>query len=277
MSRRRAPLALLGLAVGSGVALAALFAFGGEQETAATANTTATTTTAPTTWWVDEDEVPLGPAVMVVDGLAVEGDEAVLTFALFDINPLAPGRLRDADWLTTVPLQRLTEEAAVAPQAWTLLTTAGEIPGTTFGPRSRTARFPLPGGALPEVLGLRLDRYWMRIPYAYEVALPSGATLGLDTGYAVTVSRLIEQADSTIVQVDVTAGGGFSTTTDPGTLLLAVLGEGWSFASGRTATGLQLVHGSGPLPDPILFAARSAYWVPFDRPIDIDAEVLRLG
>ena len=62
----------------------------------------------------------------------------------------------------------------MAPEAWTLITAAGEIPGTTSGPRARTARFSLPGGVLPEVLGLRLDRYWIRLPYAYEVGVPLG-------------------------------------------------------------------------------------------------------
>jgi hypothetical protein len=38
-----------------------------------------------------------------------------------------------------------------------------------------------------------------------------------------------------------------------------------------------LVHEAGPLPDPIRFTARSACWVPFDRPVEIGPEVLRLG
>jgi hypothetical protein len=214
---------------------------------------------------------------MVIEGLVVEGEEAVLSFDLFDIAPVVPGSLREPDWLTDVPLQRLAEEAAVAPAEWTLITAAGEIPGTTSSARSRTARFPLEGGVLPEVLGLRLDRYWMRIPYAYQVELPSNRPVVLDEGYTLALSRLIEQTNSTIVQVDISSPGGFATTTDPGTLLIGVLGEGWAFTSGRTATGVQLVHEAGPVPDPILFAARGAYWVPFDRPVEIDVEVLRLG
>ena len=71
--------------------------------------------------------------------------------------------------------------------------------------------------------------------------------------------------------------GGFAGPTDPGAVLLAVLGEGWSFTSGRTTTGLQLGHDATPLPDPIRLIARSAYWVPFDRPVAIDAGALRLG
>ncbi|MFH1330454.1 MAG: hypothetical protein ABIJ48_07385 [Actinomycetota bacterium] len=276
MTRRRVALIVAGIAVGSGVALATLLAFGGEEETPATASTT-TTTTVPAAWWVDEDEIPLGPAVLVIDGLVVEDDEAVLHFTIHDINPVGPGRLSESNWLTDVPLQRLAEEAAVAPEAWTLITAAGEIPGTTGSPRARTARFPLPRGILPEVIGLRLNRYWMRVPYAYEIALPSNAIVGLDEGYSLVVGGIIEQPNSKIVQLDIVTPGGFATSSDPGALLVGVLGEGWSFTSGRTTSGLQLVHDATPLPDPIRFVARSAYWVPFDRPVEIDAGALRLG
>lgn len=263
--------------MGGGVALGALLAFGGEEQANITATTTTTAPEAPPVTWVAEGEVALGPSVMVVEGLTVDDGEAVLSYALFDLNPVGPGRLRDPDGLTTVPLQRLAEEAAVAPEAWTLITAGGEIQGTTSGPRSRTARFPLPGGVLPEVLGLRLDRYWIRLPYSYEIGVPAEATAAVDEGYSLSIGRVIEQTDSTIVQVDLAILGGFAHGGDPGALLLSALGEGWTFTSGRTSTGLQLVHESGPLPDPIPFTARSAYWVPFDRPIEIDPGVLRLG
>ena len=127
------------------------------------------------------------------------------------------------------------------------------------------------------MLGLRLDRYWMRVPYAYAIGLPSNAVVGLDEGYTLAVGGIIEQTNSKIVQLDIVTPGGFANPTDPGAVLLAVLGEGWSFTSGRTTTGLQLVHDATPLPDPIRLVARSAYWVPFDRPVEIHAGALRLG
>jgi hypothetical protein len=270
-------LVLVGLVLGSGAALGALFAFGEEEQAASTVATTTTAPEAPVVTWVADGEIALGPAVMVIEGLTVEDGEAVLSYALFDLNPAVPGRLREPDWLTEVPLQRLSEEAAVAPEAWTLVTASGEIPGTTSGPRSRSARFSLPGGVLPEVLGLRLDRYWIRLPYSYEIGVPAEAIVELDEGYSVSIGRVIEQTNSTIVQVDVALPGGFAYGGDFGALLLSVLGDGWSFSSGRTSTGLQLVHEAGPLPDPIRFTARSANWVPFDRPVEIDPGVLRLG
>jgi hypothetical protein len=272
---RRLALAFAGLVVGAGAALAVLLAFGG-QEAAVTTEATTTTTTTITATWVDADEIALGPTVMVIEGLTVEGGEAVLSYDLFDINPVMPGSLREADWLTTVSLDRLAEEAAVAPEAWTLITADGEIPGTTSGPRSRTARFELPGGVLPQVLGLRLDRYWIRLPYSYEAVVPLNAVVALDAGYSLAVDQVIEQTDSKIVQMNVAVPGDFASSGDPGAVLLAVRGEGWSFTSGRTSIGLQVVHDPTPLPDPILFAARSAYWVAFDRPVLIDAGVLRL-
>jgi len=274
---RRVLLVLVGLVLGSGAALGALFAFGEEEQAASTVATTTTAPEAPVVTWVADGEIALGPAVMVIEGLTVEDGEAVLSYALFDLNPAVPGRLREPDWLNEVPLQRLSEEAAVAPEAWTLITAAGEIPGTTSGPRSRSARFSLPGGVLPEVLGLRLDRYWIRLPYSYEIGVPAEAIVELDEGYSLSIGRIIEQTNSTIVQVDVTLPGGFAYGGDFGALLLSVLGDGWSFSSGRTSTGLQLVHEAGPLPDPIRFTARSANWVPFDRPVEIDPGVLRLG
>jgi len=275
VTRRRLALAFAGLVVGAGAALAVLLAFGGEEAAVTTEATTTTTTTTAATW-VDADEVALGPTVMVIEGLTVEGGEAVLSYALFDINPVVPGSLREPDDLTSVGLTRLSEEAAVAPEAWTLITAEGEIPGTTSSPRARTARFELPGGVLPQVLGLRLDRWWMRLPYSYEALVPLNAVVALDVGYSVAVGRVLEQTDSKIVQVNLITSGFSATTADPGVLFLAVRGEGWSFTSGRTSTGLQLVHDLTPLPDPILFAARSAYWVAFDRPVLIDAGVLRL-
>jgi hypothetical protein len=278
MTRRRLALAIVGLAVGAGAALAALLAFGGKEEAAVTVLTTTSTTTAPAAAWIDADEIALGPTVMVIEGITVEDGEAVLAYDLFDINPVGPGSLLESDSFAGGGLERLAEEAAVAPQLWTLITADGEIPGTTSSPRARTARFALPGGALPEVLGLRLDRYWMRLPYAYRAALPLSATVVLDAGYSLAVGRVIEQTNSRIVQVDLAAPGGYAgSSTDPGMLFLAVRGAGWSFTSGRTSTGLQLVHDPTPLPDPIWFAARSAYWVAFDRPVPIDAGVLRLG
>lgn len=270
-------LVTVGLLVGCGAALGALLAFGGEEQVATTITTTTAAPEAPPVTWVAAGEIALGPAVMVMEGLTVEDGEAILSYALFDLSPVAPGRLRDPDWLTEVPLQRLSEEAAVAPEAWTLITAAGEIPGTTSGPRSRTARFSLPGGVLPEVLGLRLDRYWIRLPYSYEIAVPAETVVELDEGYSLSIGRVIEQTNSTLVQVDVALPGGFAYAGDFGALLLSVLGEGWTFSSGRTSTGLQLVHEAGPLPDPMRFTARSANWVPFDRPIEIGPEVLRLG
>ncbi len=276
MTRRRIVLALAGLAVGAGAALAALLSLGGEEEAAVTVETTTSTTAAATATWVDADEIALGPTVMVIEGLTVEDGEAVLSYDLFDVNPVGPGSLREADSLTSVSLDRLSEEAAVAPEIWTLITADGKIPGTTSSPRARTARFPLPGGVLPEVLGLRLDRYWIRLPYAYVAAVPLNGVLALDADYSLAVGRVIEQADSRIVQMNLTIPGGFAYGGDPGALLLAVRGEGWSFTSGRTSDGLQIVHDPTALPDPILFAARSAYWVAFDRPVLIDPGVLRL-
>jgi hypothetical protein len=275
MTWRRLALAFAGLAVGAGAVLAVLLFTGGEQAAVTTAATTSTTTTTAATW-VDADEVALGPTVMVIEGLTVESGEAVLTYDLFDISPVGPGSLREEDDLTSVGLTRLAEEAAVAPEIWTLITAEGEIPGTTSGPRARTARFALPGGVLPEVLGLRLDRYWMRLPYSYEAAVPLDAVFALDAGYSLAVGRVIEQSDSRIVQMDLVTPGGFNYSGDPGAVLLAVRGPGWSFTSGRTSTGLQLVHDLTALPDPILLTARSAYWVAFDRPVLIDAGVLRL-
>ena len=216
MTRRRLALAFAGLAVGAGAALAVLLAFGGEEEAAVTVATTTSTTAAPPVTWVDADEIALGPTVMVVEGLTVEDGEAVLAYDLFDINPVEPGRLLDSDSLTGVGLDRLAEEAAVAPELWTLITAGGEIPGTTSSPRARTARFSLPGGALPEVLGLRLDRYWMRIPYAFEAALPLDSTVPLDAGYSLAVGRVIEQTDSKIVQVDLVTPGAMPPAPTPG-------------------------------------------------------------
>jgi hypothetical protein len=276
MTLRRMALVATGLAVGVGAALAALFAFA-DGESPVAAETTTTSTVAPPVWWESPAEIQLGPAVLVIQGLTVEDGDAVLSFAIHDLSPVPPGRLRDPDDLIDVLLQRLADEAAVAPELWTLITAEGEIPGTTSGPRARTARFPLPGGVLPELVALRLDRSWMRVPYSYPVALPSGAVVPLDQGYSVAISRVIEQTDSRIVQVDLVTPGGFATPADPGAPMLAVTGEGWSFTSGRTSTGLQLVHDATPLPDPIYLLARSAYWVPFDRPIEIGAEVLANG
>jgi len=267
----------LGLALGAGVALAGLLLFGDDDPAAVTAAATTTTTTAPAVWWVDAREIQLGPAVMVLEGLTVEDGEAVLAFEIFDLNPTSPGRLREPTYHTSIQFQRLSEEAAVAPERWTLLTVSGEIPGSTLSPRGRTARFELPGGVLPEVLGVRLDRYWIRLPYAYEMALPLNSPVYLDNDCSVGVSRLIEQGTSTIVQVDIALPGGFAHEADPGAPLLGVLGEGWAFTSGRTSTGIQLVHEAGPVPDPIPFAVRAAHWVPFDKPLEVDAGALRLG
>jgi len=267
--RNRLLAALAGLVVGCGATLAVLLATGNEESGEAAGATTAPTTTAPV-WWVDPREVALGPSVLVVEGLTVEDGEAVLSYQLHDLVPLGPGRLVEPDDFSRPGLERLADEAAVAPQLWTLITASGEIPGTSASTRSRTARFPLPDGTLPEVLGLRLDRYWMRVGYTYQFDLPATATVGLDEGYAVTVSRVLEQTGSTIVQLSLTPPSGFNAGDDPGALLLYPLGAGWGTYSGPTTTGLQFVYGEGPLPDPIRFEATSAYWVPFDRPLEID-------
>ncbi len=236
----------------------------------------ATTTTAAAiapgdvVYWHAPGEIVLGPTVLVPRTFAITGGEATLAYDLVDIAPASFGinTFRDPD----VPV--------AAPELWTLVTTSGPVPGRTAATRARTARFQLPSDFDPEtVLGVRLDRYRVRLPLIHEIQLAVNDTseVVLDEETSVALRFLLPQAHNTIVQFTITHPfDGFDTSSDgfAGNFRyepqVRGVGPGWSNV-GPTETGIQLTYTGDELPDPMPLRITTHNWVksPADHVIDL--------
>lgn len=272
--RARSPYAtaLAGFAIGALLAsLGIVMAPSRPQDSAAPS--VSPVTTIPQPWFLDPSEVQMGPAVMLVDDLAVDGNEAVLRFETFDIAPTALGRYRTNEEIGN-RFFSTPEDPVVAPELWTLETTQGDIPGRTGGARVQTARFPVDDTFdLAQVTGLRIDQWRMRVPYVFRFVLDTTSTrpLRLDEGFTIVIGGVIPQSGSVIVQLDIESPSDLFTAGEAAPIRVAGVGPEW-ISSGSRGGGAQLVLRGDEIPETIELEARTAYYVAFDRPIAIDIE-----
>ena len=211
----------------------------------------------------------LGPTVLIPGALSVEGSEVVFSYELHDIAGHSLGINAFAD--DDVPI--------LAPERWTLLTTAGAFPGSTANTRARTARFAIDTGFDPATIrGLRLDGYRIRLPMRHriDIAVDDTSVIELDERTTIALRIVLPQANNTIVQFRIEDPfDGFDSSSDgfAGNFRfepqIRGVGEGWTNV-GPTETGIQLTYTGGELPNPIPLTVTTANWVRTPVAVDID-------
>ena len=224
--------------------------------------------------WVRAGEALLGPTALLPTSLRVEEGDVVLDYDLVDIAPPTLGRFGDPD-----------ELPVAAPETWTLLTTSGDLTGATSSVRARTARFPVPDGFDGTVTGARVDTWRTRMPLTHmiEISHDDLDEHVLDDGTVVALRIILEQSNSTLVQMRVhapsdtfSAAAGSFTAAFAAQPQLSGVGPGWTNI-GQIESGVQLTYVGESLPDPFLVQVRTRDWVSVPRPIDVSLEDLALG
>jgi len=247
-----------GLAIG--VVLAVLVSAGSDADPDATAPTTEETTTTEAVWSAPA-EIRIGPAVVVATSLEMENGDAVLSYEVTGIAPAPPGEGGPS-----------AEDALAAPARWTLIGPDFEIGAEAVAPSSRAVRFQVPAGFQPDAgTGIRLDAYLVPVPvsFPFEVDATSVAWYGIGPGLQARVVETIEQADNSIVIVEV--DGPQSLT---GWMTIDGLGREW-VSSSRSMAGTHrwtLDYRGEELPDPLPLAARGVQWFEIETSHEIDVE-----
>ncbi len=266
---------MAGLALGAASAALGLWLGSGDGAIAAPEPTATTATTQPPdrigrAVWVAPGETVLGPTVLVPQGFALAEGRLDFAYALHDIAPPAYGVFADDG------------AAIIAPEAWTLTTTGGEIAGSTVSKEARTAAFEVPDGfSLDQITGLRLDRHRIRLPVRHRLDIPLDdfADRVLQEGVTVGLDLVLPQSNNTIVRVrshsDATdgfvLGGGAQTFVDEFADRPLIRGVGSGFTQvGFAENGVQLTYEGDVLPDPLPLLVMVRGWVGRDAPIDID-------
>jgi hypothetical protein len=271
----RIPLTIVvpGLVIGAAASFAgvALAPDGVTATTAATTTTAAGTTSAS---WYASHETVVGSAVVILDGLTTEDTQAVLRYRVLTLAPAPSG-------LIVLDDQGNGPGAGVAPEQWILETTDGEYPGASSRAESTEVRFDVDDSfSLGKVTGVRITRFRMRVPYGYDVSLANvpGAAFAVDDGYGVTVDNLLAQSTSVIVDFGLSHPADLFTSADPDPVRVIGLGPRWASARPRGGSGGSELTRDGPdVPDSLRLRIVSAYWVTFDRVIDLDIGALSLG
>ena len=279
---------LAGLVSGAGLALAGILL---APDGAAEPVPTTTTLAAPPAggpWWYDPNETVIGPGAIVLEGLRVDGDQALLLYRVEPISPAARG----FGFGFSTPI--------VAPHEWTIETPRGLYPGRTrLTPSTQggfvqeeqqvrifEARFEVDEDfSVDEVTGITVDRYWMRIPYVYEIDMPAtaGTSVRLDEDLEITIRRIGVQRDNVLVSFTVDHETEPFVSSQSPHFSIEGRGPGWrdrgsqfffggSFVFRPTATWEGI-----DLPDPIPLRVTSGYWVSYDGPIALDTGGLRSG
>jgi len=268
------PLKVVGPGLIAGAALAfAGIALGPDQSPSADTTTTTVDETASTTPpWYRQHETLVGTSAILPDALTVEGGEAVLHYQVLTIAPRPTG-------IIVVDENGNGPGAGVGPESWVIETTDGEYPGESRNSDVHEARFEVDDRFdVNKVTGIRITRYRMRVPYGYDVELlpQTGAMVTLDDGYSMSIATLLPQSVSFIVHLDMEHPMDLF-STDPNPVRVNGAGPEWTTATPRLSGGVQLVREGPEVPDPLVLRISSAYWVTFDRTINVDIGGLNLG
>ena len=254
-----------------------------EESTTTTLPDTTVTTIDGSPWWYSPTETQIGPTALIVQDLAFEQGSVVVRFELRDLAPPAVGRMRTLAESNPFFAQP-REEPVVAPEHWVLETVNGEYEGVSESARAPVARFEVPEGfVMGTITGLRLEGYRMRMPYTYEIEVPpiEGSTIELDEGFSLSFLRILPQADTTIIHIDLETPSDDFTAGEPAPAIISGVGLDWLSYGQRQAGGQfggqQVIRRGADLPETIRLQVRSTYWVPFETSIAIDLGGVRLG
>lgn len=190
----------IGLVVGVLLAWGIVRAFDADltpSDTESAPETSAVATATSALPWFEAGEVLMEATVLLPRGLSVEDDLAVLEYDLAGLSPTLENR-EDAE---------ARGDVVVLPATWVLTTSDGASVDATTGPDDRRVRFELPVGA--GVARIELVEWRVATPLGSRVELPitSGASGILRSG-RVQIATVLEQANSTIVQVDLDQPSG---------------------------------------------------------------------
>lgn len=239
---------------GVGLVLGVLLAWGGARildnggpapvdgSVSSTSAASISTTVVP---WFEAGEVLVESTLLLPRGLSVEDDVAVLEYELAGLSPTL-GEPEDIAG---------SGDIVVLPASWVLTTTGGATVAVTTGPADRRVRFELPIGATVDEIQLIEWRVAMPLGDRVELPIESGASATLRSGQ-VRIATLLNQANSTIVQIDLEQpGGDWEPHGDP-----LPLDQGWRVA-GREG-GYQLIWDGQDAPDHLVLEDTAAVWRP---------------
>jgi hypothetical protein len=224
----------------------------------------ASTTTTLLPIWYEEQEVPLGPAVLVPEAFRLTHSGVKLKYRLEPITPASHG---PGDVV----------ETAVFPDWWTLFTENGPVAGRSM-PWTREVVFDVPADLnADQIRGVRLDTTWLlaplRVPFTPEAGDRSRHEVA--PGVTAEIALVQDQAEGALVVVDLLSADPF-TAAD---LTVQGSGAGWrpATASVSGATRWSLLYLRGELPDPIPMEVSGTAWMPQTRSIMLDLEGIPRG
>ena len=256
-TRHRIAAVALGLVVGLAGMLAVDAMTSNTSLPAALASTT-TSTTLPPPVWRQAGELVVGPAVIVPERFSEDDGRIPLRYVL---EPIAPAAHPAEEEVDTV----------VFPERWTLLTTAGEHT-TGVPPWSREAEFEVPEGVtIADVVGVRLDTYWLRTPVRFLVETGADAADPIEVGPGLTmrIATVTTQPNASVVAVELQQESGVGI----GDLAVEGVGAAWltSSVDQTLARRWSMAYAGGELPDPLVLQVRGVAWLP--RPAGLVMDV----
>jgi hypothetical protein len=257
-----------GLLAAGGVALAPR---GGGA--AATTTTSVPDAATSKVWWHDPNETIVGTAAVVLERIAVDRDQAVLTYRVVPI-----GSTRRNPFLTD------QGHPPIAPEEWALVTTAGTFRGSSVSVHSERVAFDVgPGFSTASVTGVRIERHRVRVPYDFDLSLPPtrDAAGQIDDDTTVRVVSILAQRTNVLVGVGVQRPTDSFIAGERGYVVRGI-GPRWGPPSGRTTSAdtpdaWQLLFDGTELPDPLLLRVSGTRWVVRDETISFDIGGLRHG
>lgn len=243
--------ASIGTIAGVVIALAALVLVDTsdpEQAGAPTSESAATTSTVPPSPWFSPNEIVFESTVLIPTDVAV--DEGTVTLA-FDLESLAPSSGTSDEEPTVDAL----------PERWGISTVSGGGTIVEIDPGATSVSFRLRSGiVLEHIESVDLIGWRTAVPVAERVVLElePGAAATFAGGTTATIGRILEQTNSTVVQIAVDQPHskwdriGID-ATDPG----------WR-ESGRSGGGVQYTWDRSEAPATIELVQSTPTWVPVD-------------
>ncbi|HUG74451.1 MAG TPA: hypothetical protein VMM81_02100 [Acidimicrobiia bacterium] len=184
---------VVGLIVGGSLAAVGLALAPAGQISGVTATTTPASAAA--VWWHDPYETLIGTGALIIDDLRIDSGQVIVDYRVESLSTARMGRYFEEH-----------DHPNIAPEVWVLETTAGPIEASSNRHYAEQVRFEVPDTlGLRDILGLWVEQYRVKLPYAFEVELLTvvGARVELDDDIAVGVVALLEQRSSTGIGIGI--------------------------------------------------------------------------
>jgi hypothetical protein len=281
---------MIGVLIGAVAAtLGALAALAWDDGRVSATAVPSTTTTAPVAVppepdWLEQGGVRYESTVVLAGPLEVADGVARIDFEVATIgqNPVGFGYLQ-------VP--------SPLPEVWRLTTVGGATVEATTGPPrlaqnysetpdlpAGTVRFDLPADLGPtDIATVEVTGWRVAVPVEFEVTLDAGAGASYEMfdGTVLTLGRVLEQRDTTILDFDLDTPAdpwlrwGRSTSGSLGPISgFRPAGAGWATSGTTTSDGFQLTWGAPTPPSQVTIDVSLVAWVPIGavRPLVVYEE-----